>query len=54
MNRLVVTPKGEEESSRLDAKITFGSNALFRHTDVEALRDEGEEDPAELRAGRPG
>jgi succinyl-CoA synthetase beta subunit len=36
----------------VDAKITFDDNALFRHPDVAVLRDEAEEDPAELRAGR--
>jgi len=34
----------------LDAKMSFDSNALFRHKDVEALRDETEEDPAEVEA----
>ncbi len=34
----------------LDAKITFDDNALFRHKDIEAMRDEDEEDPLELRA----
>ncbi len=38
----------------IDAKITFDDNALFRHKDVAALRDESEENPAELRAGRAG
>src|SRR5205807_9246906 len=38
----------------LDAKITFDDNALFRHPDVEKLRDETEEHPAELRAARSG
>src|SRR5205823_1444349 len=38
----------------LDAKITFDDNALFRHPDVETLRDEAEEDAAELRAARAG
>ena len=36
----------------IDAKITFDDNALFRHRDLAALRDESEENPAELRAGR--
>lgn len=52
INPLVVTPKGEVLA--LDAKMTFDDNALFRHPDVEALRDEAEEDPAELRAARSG
>jgi succinyl-CoA synthetase beta subunit len=34
----------------LDAKMSFDSNALYRHKDVEALRDETEEDPAEVEA----
>jgi succinyl-CoA synthetase beta subunit len=52
INPLVVTPKGEVVV--LDAKVTFDDNALFRHPDVEKLRDEMEEDPAELRAARAG
>jgi succinyl-CoA synthetase beta subunit len=52
INPLVVTPTGEVLA--LDAKITFDDNALFRHKDVTALRDESEEDPAELRATKSG
>jgi succinyl-CoA synthetase beta subunit len=52
INPLVVTPKGEVVV--LDAKIVFDDNALFRHKDIEALRDESEEDAAELRAARSG
>jgi succinyl-CoA synthetase beta subunit len=52
INPLVVTPKGEVVV--LDAKVTFDDNALFRHPDVEKMRDETEEDPAELRAARAG
>ena len=52
INPLVVSPKGEVIV--LDAKITFDDNALFRHPDIEKLRDESEEDPAELRAARAG
>ncbi len=36
----------------LDAKVSFDSNALFRHPDVLALRDETEEDPAEVEASK--
>ncbi len=36
----------------LDAKISFDDNALFRHPDVEALRDLGEEDEKEIEAGK--
>ncbi len=36
----------------LDAKVGFDSNALYRHPDILALRDETEEDPAELEASK--
>src|SRR5438105_9913237 len=52
INPLVVTPKGDVLA--LDAKMTFDDNALFRHPDIEDLRDESEEDPAELRAAKTG
>ena len=38
----------------LDAKMTFDDNALFRHKDLAALRDEAEEEPAETRAAAAG
>ena len=50
INPLVVTGAGELVA--LDAKIAFDDNALFRHPDIEALRDEDEEDPIELEAGK--
>ncbi len=50
INPLVVTGAGEVIA--LDAKVNFDDNALFRHKDVEELRDESEEDPAELEAAR--
>ena len=50
INPLVVTGAGELLA--LDAKIAFDDNALFRHPDIEALRDEDEEDPIELEAGK--
>jgi len=52
INPVVVTPKGDVIV--LDAKMTFDDNALFRHPDIEVLRDEAEEDPAELRASKTG
>ena len=48
INPLVVT--GEGDMIALDAKMNFDSNALYRHPDVEELRDEDEEDPAEVEA----
>jgi len=50
INPLVVTGAGEVVA--LDAKMNFDDNALFRHKDVEALRDETEEDPTELEAAK--
>jgi succinyl-CoA synthetase beta subunit len=50
INPLVVTGAGDIMA--LDAKINFDDNALFRHKDVEELRDEAEEDPTELEAAR--
>ncbi|MDE1972234.1 MAG: succinate--CoA ligase subunit beta, partial [Hyphomicrobiales bacterium] len=50
INPLVVTKAGEVVA--LDAKISFDDNALFRHPDLEKLRDEAEEDPKELEAAK--
>jgi succinyl-CoA synthetase beta subunit len=50
INPLVVTGAGDVIA--LDAKMNFDDNALFRHKDIEELRDEDEEDPAELEAAR--
>ena len=48
INPLVVTGAGDVVA--LDAKISFDDNALFRHKDLEALRDDSEMDPKELDA----
>ncbi len=48
INPLIVTDK--EEVMALDAKISFDDNALFRHPDVAAMRDESEEDAKETLA----
>ncbi len=50
INPLVVTGAGAVMA--LDAKMNFDDNALFRHKEVAELRDEDEEDPAELEAQR--
>jgi len=52
INPLVVTTEGRVIA--LDAKMTFDDNALFRHPDIEQLRDLAEENPAELRASKAG
>jgi len=48
MNPLVVT--GDDRLIALDAKMTFDDNALFRHADVEEMRDRDAEEPQELEA----
>jgi succinyl-CoA synthetase beta subunit len=52
INPLVVTGSGELVA--LDAKMDFDDNALFRHPEIAALRDEDEEDPTEVEAGKHG
>jgi len=52
INPLVLT--GEDDLICLDAKVNFDGNALFRHPDIEELRDPDEEDPAELAANKIG
>jgi succinyl-CoA synthetase beta subunit len=48
INPLVVTRAGKVLA--LDAKINFDDNALYRHKDLEELRDLAEEDGAEIEA----
>jgi succinyl-CoA synthetase beta subunit len=50
INPLVVTGAGEVMA--LDAKLSFDDNALFRHKELLELRDESEEDPAEVEAAK--
>src|SRR3954447_7829776 len=50
VNPLVVTKDGKIIC--LDAKVGFDDNALFRHPDVAALRDETEEDAKEIEASK--
>jgi succinyl-CoA synthetase beta subunit len=38
----------------LDAKVNFDDNALFRHPEIVALRDLGEEEPSEIEASKHG
>ena len=52
INPLVVTADGMVMA--LDGKMAFDDNALFRHPDVEAMRDETEEDAGELAAKEAG
>jgi len=50
INPLVVTKQGQLRV--LDAKVSFDDNALFRHPEVAALRDETEEDAKEIEASK--
>src|SRR6202021_2916953 len=46
----VVTKQGQLRV--LDAKVSIDGNALYRHPEVVALRDETEEDPKEIEASK--
>ena len=50
VNPLIVT--ADDQLRVLDAKVSFDDNALFRHPDIKALRDETEEDPKEIEASK--
>jgi succinyl-CoA synthetase beta subunit len=50
INPLVITDDGDVVA--LDAKINLDTNALFRHKDIAAMRDENEEDPKEVEASK--
>jgi len=50
INPLIVTKQGQLKC--LDAKVSFDSNALYRHPDVMELRDETEEDAKEIEASK--
>lgn len=48
INPLVVTTDGQLLA--IDAKINFDDNALFRHKNIEAMADESQERPLDVRA----
>lgn len=50
VNPVVVTPSGAVLA--LDAKLNFDDNALFRHPDIQAMRDIAEEDPRDFEASK--
>src|ERR1700693_1086979 len=52
INPLVVT--GEKNLIALDGKVLIDDNALFRHPDLQAMRDLDEEAPLEIRASQYG
>jgi succinyl-CoA synthetase beta subunit len=50
VNPLIIDSKGDLIA--LDAKINADDNALFRHADLAAMRDESQEEPTEVAASR--
>jgi succinyl-CoA synthetase beta subunit len=55
MEMLEINPLAQTDDGKilvLDAKVSFDGNAMFRHPDIAALRDETEEDPAEVEASK--
>ena len=52
VNPLIID--GDDNLVALDAKINADDNALFRHQDLAAMRDEAQEDPTEAAASRHG
>jgi len=50
VNPLIIDGKGDLMA--LDAKLNADDNALFRHTELAAMRDESQEDPTELAASK--
>ena len=49
---LVETADGKEAVMAVDAKIGLDDNALYRHPDIQAMRDLGEEAPLEIEASK--
>ncbi len=49
---VVELPDGKETVVALDAKISLDDNALYRHTDIQAMRDLNEEAPLEIEASK--
>ena len=50
INPMVETPDGDILA--VDSKVSVDDNALYRHRDIEEMRDESEEDPLEVEAGK--
>jgi succinyl-CoA synthetase beta subunit len=52
INPLIITP--DKQVIALDAKVAIEDNALYRHADIEAMRDVAEENPKEVKAAEAG
>jgi succinyl-CoA synthetase beta subunit len=49
---LILTPQGKEALLAVDAKVSLDDNSLYRHPDIQAMRDLGEEAPLETEASK--
>jgi succinyl-CoA synthetase beta subunit len=49
---IVAAPGGKKAVTPVDAKISLDDNALYRHADIQAMRDLGEEAPLEIEASK--
>ncbi len=49
---IVRTPEGKEVLLAVDAKVSLDDNSLYRHPDIQAMRDLGEEAPLEIEASK--
>ncbi len=49
---IVANPEGKPRLLAVDAKMSLDDNALYRHEDIAAMRDVGEEAPLEIEAAR--
>jgi succinyl-CoA synthetase beta subunit len=49
---IIQQPDGKESVQAVDAKIGLDDNSLYRHPDIQAMRDTGEEAPLEVEASK--
>jgi succinyl-CoA synthetase beta subunit len=49
---LILTREGKSALLAIDAKLSLDDNALYRHPDIQAMRDLAEEAPLEIEAGK--
>jgi succinyl-CoA synthetase beta subunit len=51
---VIKTKEGKESLQAVDAKLSLDDNALYRHPDLQSMRDLGEEAPLEIEASKHG
>jgi succinyl-CoA synthetase beta subunit len=49
---VVLTPQGKQAMMAVDAKVSLDDNALYRHPEIQAMRDLAEEAPLEIEASK--